>query len=158
MSPKYEIPPRFVPENDAGYFEKVTQAVFQAGFSWEVIRNKWANFQTAFSGFDIAHVASLTDEDVEELLENRGIVRNGRKIVATIHNARVCQEIISEHGSIHGYLRQLDGMDYEQRAKRLIKKFKFMGPMGAYFFFYSVGESVPDYEVWRANQDSKRTG
>ena len=131
MSPKYEIPLRRVPVDDAGYFEKVSQAVFQAGFSWEVIRSKWPNFMTAFAGFDIDRVASFTDEEVEKLLEDRGIVRNGRKISATIQNAKVCQQIVDEHGSIHSYLRHLDGMDYDERAKRLIKKFKFMGPMGA---------------------------
>ena len=158
MSPNYEIPPRRIPEADASYFEKITQAVFQAGFSWEVIRNKWANFHSAFAGFDIDLVASFTDEEVEKLLEDKGIVRNGRKISATVHNARICRQLIEEHGSFHAYLRSLDGMVYEKRAKQVVEKFKFMGPMGAYFFFYSVGEAVPDYEVWRAQQDSSRNG
>jgi len=48
---EYEVPPREVPENDAGYLEKITQAVFQAGFSWQVIRSKWPNFQKAFADF-----------------------------------------------------------------------------------------------------------
>jgi 3-methyladenine DNA glycosylase Tag len=152
MSPRYEIPPRHLPHDDAGYFEKITQAVFQAGFSWEVIRNKWPNFQKAFAGFDVDRVASFTEEEVEKLLENKGIVRNGRKIGATVRNARACQELIQQHGSLHAFLRSLDGKAYDERAKQLIKRFKFMGPMGAYFFFYSVAEPVPDYEEWRASQ------
>lgn len=155
MSSSYEIPPRAVPENDAGYFEKITQAVFQAGFSWQVIRSKWPDFHLAFSNFDVDVVASFTEEVVERLLENPGIVRNGRKIEATIHNARVCQKLIGEHGSMHAYLRTMDGLSYEDRQKTLIKQFKFMGPMGAYFFYYSVGEAVPPYEIWRAQQDAK---
>ncbi len=50
------------------------------------------------------------------------------------------------------FLRSLAEMDYYAREKSFSKQFKFMGPMGAYFFFYSVGESVPDYEDWRANK------
>ncbi len=146
----YIIPPRAVPKDDKGYFEKITQAVFQAGFSWEVIRAKWPGFARAFSGFDIERVATFTEDDVERLLEDRDIVRNGRKIEATIGNARICRDLIEEYGSIQAYLRSLDGLEYEARSRALCKKFKFMGPMGAYFFFYSVGEEVPPWEEWRA--------
>ncbi len=151
----YEIPPREVPQNDAGYLEKITQAVFQAGFSWKVIRQKWPNFQKAFAGFDVNRVAAFTDEDVERLLEDKGIVRNGRKIEATIHNARVCQKLIAEHGSLYNYLRSMDGLDYATRSRRFCRQFKFMGPMGAYFFFYSVGEDVPEYHEWRDSMEKK---
>ena len=145
-----------MPENDAGYLEKITQAVFQAGFSWKVIENKWPNFQKAFADFDIDTVAAFTDRDLERLVEDKGIVRNGRKIAATIHNAQVCQKLIAEHGSFPGYLRSMDDLDYWTRAKKFIKQFKFMGDMGAYFFFWSVGEDVPEYEVWMASGRSER--
>ena len=62
--PDDRIPPREVPENDAGYFEKITQAVFQAGFSWQVIRQKWPNFQKAFAGFDVDKVATWYPEEL----------------------------------------------------------------------------------------------
>ncbi len=150
----YEIPPRAVPENDAGYFEKITQAVFQSGFSWQVIRQKWPGFQQAFANFDIGLVAAFTDEDVERLVENKAIVRNGRKIAATIENARICQNIVAEYGSFRGYLRAMDEQPYDKREKTLCKRFKFMGPMGAYFFCWSVGEDVPEYHEWRAAQGS----
>ena len=150
---RYEAPPRAVPENDAGYFEKITQAVFQAGFSWQVIRSKWPGFVKAFKRFDIGLVAAFTPEDVERLVEDKEIVRNGRKIEATIRNARICQELIAEHGSFHNYLRTMAGEPYDKRSKQLSKKFKFMGPMGAYFFFWSVGEDVPEYHEWRAQQN-----
>lgn len=148
----YEVPPRAVPANDAGYFEKITQAVFQAGFSWQVIRQKWPGFQKAFADFDIDAVAAFTDEDVERLVENKEIVRNGRKIAATIQNARICQKLMADHGSLHAYLRSMDDLPYAKREKTFGKQFKFMGPMGAYFFFWSVGEEVPEYHEWRAAQ------
>jgi 3-methyladenine DNA glycosylase Tag len=146
------IPPRAVPENDAGYFEKITQAVFQAGFSWKVIEMKWPNFKTAFADFDVDRVAAFTDADLEQLVEDKGIVRNGRKIAATIHNAQICQNLIRQHGSLKNWLRTMDGLDYYVREKQFSRHFKFMGPMGAFFFFYSVGEDVPSYEEWRAAQ------
>jgi len=149
----YESPAREVPKNDAGYFEKITQAVFQAGFSWQVIRNKWPGFEQAFADFDIDSVAAFTEEDVERLLEDKGIVRNGRKIEATIKNARVCQDLVAEYGSFQNFLRTMDGQEYAKREKMLCKQFKFMGPMGAYFFYWSVGEDVPEYHEWRASRE-----
>lgn len=148
----YEVPPRAVPADDGGYFEKITQAVFQSGFSWQVIRQKWPGFQAAFAAFDVNRVAAFTAEDVERLLENKAIVRNGRKIEATIHNARICQDLIARHGSLQQYLRAMDGQPYPQREKALCRQFKFMGPMGAYFFYWSVGEEVPEYHEWRASR------
>ncbi|MDJ0755084.1 MAG: DNA-3-methyladenine glycosylase I [Ardenticatenaceae bacterium] len=156
MTYQPQIPPQAVPENDAGYFEKITQAVFQSGFSWEVIRNKWPNFKKAFADFDIEKVAAFDDHDIERLVQDKSIVRNGRKIEATIKNARLCRDLIAEHGSFPAYLRSMDALDYYAREKKFCKQFKFMGPMGAFFFFYSVGENVPAYDEWRAVQDSKK--
>lgn len=145
-----EIPPRAIPENDAGYLEKLTEAVFQPGLSWAIIRQKWPGFQELFLGFDVSSVAAFDERDVERLLEDSRIIRNGRKIKATIDNARVMHKLIQEHGSFRAYLRTLDGQDYWSRAKVLIKQFKFLGDMGAYFFLWSVGEEVLPHEEWMA--------
>jgi hypothetical protein len=61
----YEIPPRKKPSGDNGYFEELTKAIFQAGFSWRVIRDKWSNFQRAFDQFDIAAIAGYGEPDVD---------------------------------------------------------------------------------------------
>ena len=134
------------PKDDDGYFEKLTQTVFQTGFSWKVIRNKWPNFEAAFDGFDIDQVASYDERDVERLLADEGIVRNGRKIQGTIDNARIVQGLIAEHGSLHAYLRSLDDLSWKARRKTLSKTFNYFGPTGVYFFLWSVGEEVPPWE------------
>lgn len=146
MSAEGEHRPGAKPKDDNGYFENLTHTVFQTGFSWKVIRNKWPNFQVAFDGFDIEKVASYDDRDVERLLANEGIVRNGRKIQGTINNARIVQGLIAEHGSFHAYLRSLDGLSWKERRKALSKAFKYFGPTGVYFFLWSVGEEVPPWE------------
>ncbi|MFQ5855361.1 MAG: DNA-3-methyladenine glycosylase I [Anaerolineae bacterium] len=142
----YAIPPRQKPANDNGYFEQLTKAVFQAGFSWKVVNNKWPDFQRAFDGFDIDKVAAYDDRDMDRLLRDEGIVRNGRKIAATIENAREFQRIIDEHGSFHAYLRSTDDWSYAQRRKELAKRFKNFGPTGVFTFLWCVDEEVPDWE------------
>lgn len=144
--PSYEIPPRQKPANDDGYFEQLTKAVFQAGFSWQVVNNKWPNFQRAFDNFDIDKVALYDDRDVDRLLGDEGIVRNGRKIAATIENAREFQRIIAEHGSFHSYLRSMDEWSYPERRKELAKRFRNFGPTGVFTFLHCVDEEVPAWE------------
>jgi DNA-3-methyladenine glycosylase I len=141
-----EIPPRKKPRDDNGYFEELTKAIFQAGFSWRVIRDKWPNFQKAFDGFDVTTVAGYAEPDVERLVADAGIVRNRQKIQATIQNARTMWALIEEHGSFHAYLRSLDEMDYAGRRKELSGQFKNLGPTSVFVFLWCVDEAVPDWE------------
>jgi 3-methyladenine DNA glycosylase Tag len=141
-----EIPPRERPDDDAGYLEQLTKAIFRSGFSWRVIRDKWPNFQQAFDQFDVDRVAAYDDWDLERLLNDEGIVRNGRKIEATIQNAQVMRALIAEHGSFHQYLRTLDDLDYRARRKTLSDRFNHLGPTGVFVFLYSVDERVPTWE------------
>jgi DNA-3-methyladenine glycosylase I len=142
----YEIPPRQKPSSDNGYFEELTRAVFQAGFSWRVIRDKWPNFQSAFDGFDIVTVASYGAPDIERLTADAGIVRNRRKIEATIYNARVMWDLIKTYGSFSAYLRSLNGLDYPGRRKELGSRFRNLGPTSVFVFLWCVDEEVPAWE------------
>ncbi len=144
--PSYEIPPRQKPDNDSGYLEQMTKAIFQAGFSWRVVNDKWPNFQQAFDGFDIDTVAAFDDRDVDRLVGDEGIVRNGRKIAATIENASEFQRIVAEHSSFNAFLRSMDDWSYAQRRADLSKRFKGLGPTGVFTFLYCVDEEVPDWE------------
>lgn len=144
-SHRFVIPPRERPADDNGYFEILTQAVFQAGFSWQVVRNKWPDFQRAFDRFDMDRVAAYDAQDVERLMADESIVRNGRKIEATIANARTMQEICAEHGSFYDYLRSLDGQTYRKRSAELARQFKWLGRTGAFFFLFCVDEDVPEW-------------
>ncbi|MDF7627542.1 DNA-3-methyladenine glycosylase I [Lactobacillaceae bacterium L1_55_11] len=70
-------------------FELLTLEAFQAGLSWRTVLNKRAAFRAAFANFDVNQVAKYGPEQVERLMNDAGIIRNRRKIAATIHNAQV---------------------------------------------------------------------
>ena len=74
--------------DEARLFEKLCLEGFQTGLSWLTILRKRAAFRRAFAGFDPAAVAAFGDADVARLLADPGIVRNRRKVEATIANAR----------------------------------------------------------------------
>jgi len=74
-------------------FERLTLEAFQSGLSWLTILRKRENFRRAFDAFDIDRVAAYGEPEVERLLGDAGIIRNRRKIEATISNARAAREL-----------------------------------------------------------------
>lgn len=86
------------------WLQEMARAVFQAGFSWTVIENKWPGFRAAFDDFDVDRVAFYHDEDMDRLLADPGIVRNGRKIQSVIDNARMLRDLQAETGDVSGHL------------------------------------------------------
>lgn len=72
---------------DIAYFERLTFEAFQSGLSWLIIMRKRPGFRRAFADFDPAVVAGFGQTDRERLLSDPGIVRNARKVDATIANA-----------------------------------------------------------------------
>jgi DNA-3-methyladenine glycosylase I len=74
--------------DEQGLFERLSLEGFQAGLSWLTILNKRPAFRAAFAQFDPEVVAEFTDADVERLMGNAEIVRNRRKILAVINNAK----------------------------------------------------------------------
>lgn len=131
------------PPSDDAYFENMTRVIFQAGLSWGLIEKKWPNFQRAFENFSINKIARFGDVDVKRLMANEGIVRNRKKILATIHNAQQFQKIEKGLGSLQAYIDTLDKSDnYGLAIKEISKKFKHLGPSSARIFLYSVGEDI----------------
>jgi len=84
---------------DDRWLSEMTKRVFQAGFVWKVIEAKWEGFEEAFKGFNPKRVAAFSDDDIDALLKDTRIVRNGQKIMAARDNAIFVCELAKEHGS-----------------------------------------------------------
>lgn len=96
---------------DPYLFEMLLLESFQAGLSWECVLNKRDNFRAAFDGFDPEKIAAYGEEKLLSLAENRGIIRNRRKISAAVGNARVFLAIRQEAGSFAAYLKGFTGKE-----------------------------------------------
>ena len=79
-------------------FERLTLEAFQSGLSWLTILRKREGFRAAFAGFDPERVAGFGPEDRARLMADPGIVRNGRKIDAAIHNAAAVVDLRADGG------------------------------------------------------------
>ena len=144
--------------DDQLLFEFLTLESAQAGLSWYTILKKRANYKNAFANFDVNKVAAFTEQDLETLMQNEGIVRNRLKIAATINNAKCFIAIQKEFGSFSDYQWRFVGnkpqvndletlADYPAVteastlfAKDLKKRgFKFLGPTTVYAYMQAGG-------------------
>jgi len=126
------------PKDDAGYFERMSRTLFSAGLSWEMVEKKWPNFRKAFAAFSPEKVAKMTEKDVKSLMGDTGIVRNERKIRATIHNAGEFANLKKEFGSFKGYVASF-GKDEERLQEDLQERFQHVGGATARMFLWSAG-------------------
>jgi len=101
VSPSWNVKP---PKNDDEYFERMTKSIFTAGLNWSVVDKKWPSFQKAFVQFSTGKIAKFTERNVSALMNDAGIVRNERKIKATVHNAGEVLKLQKEHGSFAKYI------------------------------------------------------
>ena len=92
-------------DDDEKMFEFLVLESAQAGLSWITILRRREGYRKAFADFDAAKVALFTPEKVEELMGNPAIIRNRKKIEATITNAQCYLQIQKEFGSFCDYIR-----------------------------------------------------
>ena len=90
--------------DDQKQFEFLVLESAQAGLSWHTILKKRENYRAAYDGFNVQKVAKYNVKKIEELMQNAGIIRNRRKIEASVNNARLFIEIQNEFGSFCNYL------------------------------------------------------
>jgi DNA-3-methyladenine glycosylase I len=91
--------------DDHKMFEFLVLESAQAGLSWITILKRRDAYQKAFAEYDAEKVAQMTEQDVERLMQNSGIIRNRSKIKATISNAQSFLKLQEEFGSFCNYLR-----------------------------------------------------
>ena len=155
-----------VPSHDDRHlFEMLTLEGAQAGLSWSTILRKREGYRRLFEGFDAAAVARLSENDVECLLQDPGIVRNRLKVESTIVNAGRVLEVQAERGSLAAYFwdfvdgapivgrfRSLSELPAETPLSKALSKdlkrrgFRFVGPTTVYAFMQAVG-LVNDHTV-----------
>ncbi|EGI75609.1 DNA-3-methyladenine glycosylase I [Hylemonella gracilis] len=140
--------------NDQRLFEKLSLEGFQSGLSWRTILAKRENFRAAFHGFDFERIARYTQDDVQRLLDDAGIVRHRGKIEAVIHNAQRMRELVDQEGSLAAFVwrhepdpRTLAEPQTQSTSpvsvtlsKELKKRgWKFVGPTTVYAFMQAMG-------------------
>jgi DNA-3-methyladenine glycosylase I len=144
--------------DDAKHFEFLVLESAQAGLSWLTVLKKRENYRKAYMNFDAKKIAKFGPEKVAELMSNEGLIRNLKKIEASINNAARFLEIQKEFGSFDKYIwgftggkpvvnkwRELKELppktDLSDELSKDLKKrgFKFLGSTVIYAHLQAVG-------------------
>ena len=89
---------------DAKILSEMTKKVFQSGFVWRVVQNKWPSFEEVFFNFDIEKLLMMPPDMVERKATDKRIIRNLTKVKSIQNNALMINEITKEHGSFVSWL------------------------------------------------------
>ena len=157
--------------NDQQLFEMLILEGAQAGLSWETILKRRENYRLVFHQFDAHKIVGMTDENLEDLRNNSGIIRNRLKINAVRKNAEVFLKIQKEFGSFSVYVwsfvnnvtiknhwssfKDIPTSTPESKAlsKDLVKRgMIFVGPTIIYAFMQAIGMASDHLtDCWRYN-------
>ncbi|MBY7142218.1 DNA-3-methyladenine glycosylase I [Virgibacillus sp. NKC19-3] len=144
--------------DDRKLFEMLCLEGAQAGLSWITILKRRENYRKAFDGFDPKVISTYGEDNIAELLQDEGIIRNKLKVRSVVTNAQAFLSVVEEFGSFDAYIWQfVEGepiinewqshekvpattKESEQMSKDLKKRgFKFVGPTICYAFMQATG-------------------
>ena len=112
--------------DDLKMFEFLVLESAQAGLSWITVLKRRDAYRNAFADYNVEKVAKMTEQDVERLMQDSRIIRNRKKIEATITNAQHFLEIQKDFGSFCNYLRT-----FLPDGKLIINHWKTLGEIPA---------------------------
>ncbi|MBE3674776.1 DNA-3-methyladenine glycosylase I [Pseudoalteromonas distincta] len=90
--------------SDDDWLEEFTRKVFQSGFYWSVINNKWAGFREVFWDFSVDKLLMMPPDMLEQKATDERIVRNYKKVKTITENAYMIHGIAGEHGSFSQFI------------------------------------------------------
>jgi DNA-3-methyladenine glycosylase I len=144
--------------DDRELFEMLCLEGAQAGLSWITILKRRENYRGAFDGFDIRKISQYDEDKLEELMQNKGIIRNRLKVKSVVKNAQAVQLIQEEYGSfqtfiwnyvggkpINMYRQSHEDIPAYTKESELMSKdlkklgFSFVGPTICYAFMQATG-------------------
>lgn len=89
---------------DDRYLSQMTRCIFQAGFVWRVVDNKWDGFEDLFFGFPPEKIVMLSPDQLDRFSADTRIVRNRQKVLSVQQNARYLLDVANEHGGFGQFI------------------------------------------------------
>jgi 3-methyladenine DNA glycosylase Tag len=127
---------------DDRYLAAMTKRIFQAGFVWRVVEQKWPDFEAAFQNFDPGRLTFLSDEDLDVLGRDPRIIRHAAKIAAVRHNAIFVTDLAREHGTAAQFFAAWPEEDMVGLWAVLKKRGARLGGNTGPYFLRAVGKDT----------------
>ncbi|NMH64979.1 DNA-3-methyladenine glycosylase I [Shewanella salipaludis] len=127
---------------DAELLSAMSRQVFQSGFVWRVVDNKWPEYETAFFGFEPHKVLMLSPEQLAARASDPKLIRHASKTQAIYDNAAMVLDIAREHGSFAHYLAAWPTADITGLWQALKKRGARLGGNTGPYFLRGIGKDT----------------
>lgn len=125
---------------DDRWLSMMAKCVFQAGFNWKVVDNKWPGFEEAFEGFDPGRWSLMSDDDLDRLLKDTRVVRHAKKLASVGENAIFLRDLAVEHGTAARFFADWPVTDYVGLLQVLKKRGSRVGGNTGQYFLRFMGK------------------
>ncbi|WP_226665076.1 DNA-3-methyladenine glycosylase I [Microbulbifer aggregans] len=107
-------------ENSA-WLSQASKAVFQAGFNWKVVDGKWPRIEEIFHGFDLGYCRMLSDEALETILKQDGMISHWKKTRSIQRNGDFFWQLSNDHDGLGNYFAGWNTANYAENLRTLQK-------------------------------------
>ncbi len=125
---------------DDRWLAAIAKSVFQAGFNWSVVENKWPDIEAAYNGFDPRTIAMQSDDDLDLLVKDPRVIRQWKKLKAIRSNAHYLVELADEHGSAARYFARFPSAEYVALLADMKARGAYLGGTTAQYFLRRMGK------------------
>ncbi len=125
---------------DDRWLAAIAKSVFQAGFNWSVVENKWPDIEAAYDGFDPRAIAMQSDDDLDALVKDPRVIRQWKKLKAIRSNAHYLVELADEHGTAARYFARFPSTDYVDLLADMKARGAYLGGTTAQYFLRRMGK------------------
>ena len=128
--------------SDDRYLSEISRRVFRAGLKHEMVDKKWPAFEEVFYDFEPNKLVLMSDEALENTLQDKRIIRHWGKIKSIRHNALMLVEVAQQYGSFGKFLAQWPTTDIVGLWKWLVKQGKQLGGNSGPYFLRMMGKDT----------------
>lgn len=124
------------------YLAEMTKKIFQSGFVWRIVENKWSGFEQVFWGFEPHKLELASDEQIERMAQDKRIVRNLTKVKSVRDNAFFIQEMTEKGRSFGDFIANWPSDEITLLWLYLKKHGSRLGGNTGPYFLRSVGKDT----------------
>lgn len=140
LLPAVSTPKQLARIGDDRWLAGMAKRIFQSGFSWTVVENKWPGFEAAFHGFAPHRCAMMPADEMDALLKNPAVIRNGAKLRAVQENAVFLADLARAHGTAATFFADWPDDDYVGLLELLKKRGSRLGGHTGMYFLRGMGK------------------
>ena len=142
LLPKVRSARALAASKDDRWLAQMTRCVFQAGFVWRVVDNKWDGFEELFFGFPPDRILMLSPEQIDRFAADERIIRNRQKVLSVQRNARYILDIAAEHRSFGRFVSRWPDTDLVGLFRHMQKGGSRLGGMSGQRVLRNMGRDT----------------